>query len=111
MDMGVWKVSLSNGTAMIPINSTMANVYGGTNSDYLEGQTGYTITGSSIRFTKTVSSTVIVSLLVSDFSVLDINEVLPISPEMEADIVADVLDRISQGKISQPELNVKQNAN
>ena len=30
---------------------------------------------------------------------------------LEADVITDVLDRISQGRISQPELNVKQDAN
>lgn len=112
MDMGVWKVSLvSNGVAMIPINSTMSNVYGGTNALYLEGQTGYTVKGNKIRFTTTVSAPVAVELLVSDFSTTGETDPLPVSPDIEADVVSDVLERISQGRFSQTELNVKQNAN
>lgn len=112
MDMGVWKVSLvSNGVAMIPINSTMSNVYGSTNASYLEGQTGYTVKGNKIRFTTTVSAPVAVELLVSDFSTTGETDPLPVSPDIEADVVSDVLERISQGRFSQTELNVKQNAN
>lgn len=108
MDMGVWKVSLvSNGVSMIPINSTMSNVYGGTNASYLEGQTGYTVKGNKIRFTTTVSAPVAVELLVSDFSTTGETDPLPVSPDIEADVVSDVLDRISQGRFSQTELNVK----
>jgi hypothetical protein len=112
LDMGVWKVSLvSNGLAMIPINATMSNVYGPTNASFLENQTGYTVKGNKIKFTTTVTAPVVVELLVSDFGTTGENDPLPVSPDVEADVVTDVLDRISQGRISQPELNVKQNAN
>lgn len=111
MNMGVWRVILANGEDAIPINTTMASVYSGSNAVYLEGQVGYTLSGLNIKFTKPTTGDIVVSLLVSDFGVTDVDDVLPISPELEADIVSDVLDRISQGRISQPELNVKQNAN
>jgi len=112
MDMGVWKVSLvSNGVAMIPINSTMSNVYGATNASFLEGQTGYTVKGNKIKFTTSVTTSVAVELLVSDFSTTGETDPLPVSPDIEADVITDVLDRISQGRFSQSELNVKQNAN
>lgn len=112
MDMGVWKVSLaSNGVAMIPINSSMANIYGGTNASYLEGQTGYTVKGNKVRFTTNVSTSILVELLVSDFTTTGETDPLPVSPDIEADVITDVLDRISQGRFSQTELNVKQNAN
>lgn len=112
MDMGVWKVSLaSDGVAMIPINSSMANIYGGTNASYLEGQTGYTVKGNKVRFTTNVSTSVLVELLVSDFTTTGETDPLPVSPDIEADVITDVLDRISQGRFSQTELNVKQNAN
>ena len=112
MDMGVWKVSLvSNGVAMIPINSTMSNVYGPTNASFLEGQTGYTVKGNKIKFTTSVTTSVAVELLVSDFSTTGETDPLPVSPDVEADVITDVLDRISQGRFSQTELNVKQNAN
>lgn len=113
LDMGVWKVCLSSapGTSFIPINSTMSNVYGGTDSSYLEGQTGYTVKGSKITCTTNVTTPVIVELLVSDFSTTGETDLLPVSADVEADVITDVLDRISQGRISQPELNVKQDAN
>jgi len=113
MDMGVWKVNLASApnTAFIPINSAMVNVYGGTDAGYLEGQIGYTLKGNKIKFTGTVSTSVEVELVVSDFSTTGLDDLLPISPEVEADVIMDVLDRISQGRVSQPELNVKQNAN
>lgn len=112
MDMGIHKVSLvSDGIAMIPINSTMDNIYGATNTAFLEGQTGYRPNGNKIRFTKSVTTSVAVELLVSDFSTTGETDPLPVSPDVEADVITDVLDRISQGRFSQTELNVKQNAN
>lgn len=113
LEMGVWKVALASAPTVgfIPINSTMENVYGGTNAAYLEGQTGYTVTGNRIKFTTSVTVPVIVSLLVADFATTGLEDLLPISPEIEADVVTDVLDRISQGRISQPELNIKRNEN
>jgi hypothetical protein len=48
---------------------------------------------------------------VADFATTGLEDLLPISPEIEADVVTDVLDRISQGRISQPELNIKRNEN
>jgi len=111
MNMGVWRVVLASGEDAIPINTTMAAIYGGTNASFLEGQTGYTISGLNIRFNKTTTGTVTAHLLVSDFSFTEVDDVLPISPELEANIIEDVLGRISQGRISQPELNVPQNAN
>ena len=111
MNMGVWRVILGDGDDAIPINTAMDSVYSGTNAAYLEGQTGYTLSGLNIKFNKTTTGTIAVSLLVSDFNVTDVDDVLPISPELEADIVSDVLDRISQGRVSQPELNVRQDAN
>ena len=110
--MGVRKVSLaSNGVAMIPINSSMSNVYGGTNTSFLEGQTGYTVKGNKVKFTTNVTTSVLVELLVSDFTTTGESDPLPVSADVEADVITDVLDRISQGRFSQTELNVKQNAN
>jgi len=85
--------------------------YNEANASFLENQTGYTVKGNKIKFTTTVTAPVVVELLVSDFGTTGENDPLPVSPDVEADVVTDVLDRISQGRISQPELNVKQNAN
>lgn len=111
LDMGVWRVILPSGSDSIPINTTMDSVYTGTNVSYIEGQIGHTIRGLQMKFTGTVVGNVNVHLLVSDFASIGLDTILPIAPEVEADVITDVLDRISQGRISQPELNVKQDAN
>jgi hypothetical protein len=52
--------------------------------------------------------------LVSDFSTLSDTDLLPIAPEMELDVIGDVLNVLSQGRVNQAELNSKdtrQNAN
>lgn len=112
MDMGVWRVSLSSGgDPFIPINSTMSNVYGTSNVGFLEGRIGYVLKSNKIFFTNPVTTSVAVELIVSDFATTGESDLLPITPELEADIISDVLERISQGRISQPQLNVNQNAN
>ena len=106
LDMGIWKVYLTSApeTPFIPINSTMSGVYGGTNAAYLEGQTGYTVKANKIKFTTSVTTSVTVELLVSDFTVIDIDTILPISPEIEADVISDVLNRLQETLFSQTEL-------
>lgn len=111
LDMGVWRVILTGGVDSIPISTTIDSVYRGTNSEFIEGQIGHTVRGLDIKFTGTVSGNVDVHLLVSDFGVIGLDTILPISPSVEADVISDVLDRIGQGRVSQPELNIKQDAN
>jgi len=112
MDMGVWKVYLASApdTFFIPINSTMSSVYGGTNAAYLEGQIGYTVKANKIKFTGSVTTSVVVELLVADFATTGIDDLLPVSPDVEADVITDVLNRIQETRFSQTELaNAKQN--
>lgn len=121
MDMGVWSVTATNAaiTPYIPIPSQDVLVFGtissGTNLSYLEGQVGYYVQGKRLYFTKDITlssngsiSSVIVSLIVSDFSKFTDNELLPISPEVESTIIADALQSISNGRAAQAELQVKQ---
>ena len=109
LDMGVWNVSLASspGDYLIPIAKGYSSVFKGTNAEYLEGQTGYIVKGNTISFTKAVSGNVVVELLVSDFSELSDTDLLPIPPDMEVDVISNVLDLISQGRYSQSELNSK----
>jgi len=106
MEMGFWKVYLTSAPndLFIPINSTMASVYLGTNAAYLEGLVGYTTKANKIKFTSTVTGPVTVELLVADFATTGVDDLLPISPEIEADVISDVLSRIQETRFSQTEL-------
>jgi hypothetical protein len=71
--------------------------------------------GKRVYFTKNITLTangtvtsVVVNLLVMDFSQIGDNDVLPISPEVESAIIDDVLQTISNGRVSQAELASKQ---
>lgn len=117
MDMGIWSVAPNSGamTPYIPIPSQDVLVFQGVNLSYLEGKVGYYVQGKRIYFTKDITlvangsvSGVTVNLLVSDFSQLTDNEMLPISPEVESTIIDDVLQTISNGRVSQAELASKQ---
>jgi hypothetical protein len=121
MDMGIWSIAASAAalTPYIPIPAQDVLVFGtianGTNLSYLEGQVGYYVQGKKIYFTKDITTvgngsitSVVVNLLVMDFSQIGDNELLPISPEVESTIIEDVLTTISNGKISQLELAAKQ---
>ena len=120
LDMGVWSIAAVNNpfSPYIPIPSQDILVFGtmasGTNLSYLEGQVGYYVQGKKVYFNKNITtesngsiSTVVVNLLVSDFSQFGENDVLPISPEVESTVISDVLTGISNGRISQAELATK----
>lgn len=117
MDMGIWSIAAANGamTPYIPIPAQDVLVFQGANLSYLEGKIGYYLQGKKVYFTKNITLTangsvtsVIVNLLVSDFSTLSDTDPLPISPEVESTIIEDVLQIISNGKVSQAELASKQ---
>ena len=117
MDMGIWSVTPNSGamTPYIPIPAQDMLVFQGTNLGYLEGKIGYYVQGKRIYFTKDITLVangsvlgVTVNLLVSDFSQLTDNEMLPISPEVESTIIDDVLQTISNGRISQAEIASQQ---
>jgi hypothetical protein len=117
MDMGIWSIAASAGamTPYIPIPAQDVLVFQGANLSYLEGKIGYYLQGKKVYFTKDITltangsiSSVIVNLLVSDFSQLSDTDMLPISPEVESAIIDDVLHVISNGRVSQAELASKQ---
>jgi hypothetical protein len=117
MDMGIWSIAAATGamTPYIPIPSQDVLVFQGANLSYLEGKTGYYVQGKKVYFTKNITlvangtvTSVVVNLLVSDFSQIGDNDVLPISPEVESTIIEDVLQTISNGRVSQAELASKQ---
>lgn len=117
MDMGIWSIAAATGamTPYIPIPAQDVLVFQGANLSYLEGKVGYYLQGKKVYFTKNITLTangsvtsVIVNLLVSDFSQLSDTDMLPISPEVESAIIDDVLQIISNGRVSQAELASKQ---
>lgn len=117
MDMGIWSISASNAamTPYIPIPAQDVIVFQGTNLSALEQQVGYYIQGKKIYFTKDITTvangsitSVLVNLLVSDFSTQGDNDLLLISPEVENSIIEDVLGVLGLGKIAQAELQTQQ---
>lgn len=117
MDMGIWSIAATTGamTPYIPIPAQDVLVFQGANLSYLEGKIGYYLQGKRVYFTKNITLTangtvtsVVVNLLVMDFSQIGDNDVLPISPEVESAIIDDVLQTISNGRVSQAELASKQ---
>jgi hypothetical protein len=117
MDMGIWSIAASNGamTPYIPIPAQDVLVFQGANLSYLEGKIGYYLQGSRVYFTKNITlsangtvTSVVVNLLIMDISKFTDNDMLPISPEVESAIIDDVLQTISNGRVSQAELASKQ---
>ena len=128
-DMGVWQVNdvAASYSPYIPVSSQDFQVMGvgysgsspypqnaGINTSYLEQQTGYYIEGKRIYYTKDITlsangsvSQVDITLLVGDMSKFTDTELLPVSPEIETEIIQEVLNQISVGRISQQELNAK----
>jgi hypothetical protein len=117
MDMGIWSIAAATGamTPYLPIPSQDVLVFQGANLSYLEGKIGYYLQGKRVYFTKNITLTangtvtsVVVNLLTMDLSQFGDNEMLPISPEVESTIIDDVLQTISNGRVSQAELASKQ---
>jgi hypothetical protein len=124
LDMGIWSISASNAamTPYIPIPAQDVLVFQGANLSYLEGQIGYYVqgksvsgTGARVYFTKDLTlagngsiPSVLISILASDFSQFGDNDMLPISPEVESAVIAEVLNIISGGRVSQAEMASQQ---
>lgn len=117
MDMGIWSIAATNAamTPYIPIPAQDVIVFQGTNLSALEQQVGYYMQGKKVYFTKDITTvangsitSVIVNLLVSDFSTQGDNDLLLISPEVENSIMEDVLGILGLGKIAQAELQTQQ---
>ena len=117
MDMGIWSIAAATGAMnpYIPIPAQDVLVFQGANLSYLEGKIGYYVQGKRVYFTKNITLTangtvtsVVVNLLTMDLSQFGDNDLLPISPEVESTIIADVLETISNGRVSQAEVANKQ---
>ena len=117
LDMGIWSISASNAamTPYIPIPAQDVLVFQGANLSYLEGQVGYYVQNKRVYFTKDITlvangsiTSVIINILASDFSQFGDNDMLPISPEVESAVIAEVLNIISGGRVSQAEMTSQQ---
>ena len=117
MDMGIWSIAAATGAMnpYIPIPAQDVLVFQGANLSYLEGKVGYYVQGKRVYFTKNITLTangtvtsVVVNLLTMDLSQFGDNDLLSISPEVESTIIADVLETISNGRVSQAEIASKQ---
>lgn len=117
LDMGIWSIAATSAamTPYIPLPAQDVIVFQGTNVSALEQQVGYYIQGKKVYFTKDITlsangtiTSVIVNLLVSDFSQIGDTDLLPISPEVESAVIEDVLNTISSGRVGQIELQTKQ---
>jgi hypothetical protein len=117
MDMGIWSIAAATGAMnpYIPIPAQDVLVFQGANLSYLEGKIGYYVQGKRVYFTKNITLTangtvtsVVVNLLTMDLSQFGDNDLLSISPEVESTIIADVLETISNGRVSQAEIASKQ---
>lgn len=113
-DMGVWTVALSSTPLgyFIPVPNIYQQTFGGTATAYLEGQTGWYLKGNTINFTTNVTTSVVVTLLVSDYATTGLTDPLPLSPELHSDIIADVMESLSNTRFTTQELqNKDSNAN
>lgn len=91
-DAGLWEILDSNGVALIPIPSSQRTLLDGMDEEsYLEGQIGFTRRGLKVKFTSNPGATVDVSLLVYDPAEISGDSPLPISPEMEMDVITEVV--------------------
>lgn len=108
LDMGVW--SVFNATEdFIPISNTHKSTMKGTVAAFLENQNGYYKIGRKLNFIKLQTEAVSVILLSNDFSLLGEEDLIPLSPELQIEIINEVLSLISNGRFSQTELNNKDN--
>jgi hypothetical protein len=113
LDMGIWAITAPSQplAPYIPLPAQDVIVFQGTNVSYLENQIGYYLQGKRVYFTKDITLTangtvtsVNVQLLVMDFREFADDEMLPISPEVEMDVINDVMVTLSNGKVAQAEL-------
>jgi hypothetical protein len=106
-DMGVYSVASAAAPLVffIPIPNQFLQVYGSSRSELTEGQTGYYRIGNTVTFVGTVTGNVNVTVIASDFSLFATSDMLPILPEMEADIIKEVLSVLVDTRAAQQELN------
>ncbi len=113
------KVSGGYGAAMIPISPHEMDIYGPLDAGYLEGQWSYEPDRFKIRFHKRMGKTLkevginhvqIKALSVDPNSVGD-NDPIPVSQELEMDIIMDVVNIFGQGQEIEADMLTNANPN
>jgi hypothetical protein len=110
-DMGVWSIAPASSpfSYYIPVPNIFQQTFAGTATEFLEGQTGWYQKGLTINFTKTVTTPVVVTLLVSDYGATGLTDPLPLSPELQSDIISDVMEQLNNARFTSQELQNKDN--
>jgi hypothetical protein len=93
--------------AYIPMINGDMELIRGTFAEFIEGRTGYFLEGRKLIFTRKPTENITVKLVVYDPNSLSDNDVIPIPPEMEFQVIQAVLQMYGMGQISQYELNSK----
>lgn len=97
-DMGVWEIVPEDGPSLrsyIPLVTGMYNIIADLDEADLEDQIGYRVEGSSAIFTKKPEATTFtLKMFVLDPSAFAATDILPITADMEADIVIGVLKKL-----------------
>lgn len=108
-DQGVHRVYPQNcpWKAYIPMMNGDFDLIKGTFTEMIEGQIAYFLEGRKIVFTDSPANEITVKLVVYDPETLDGNDILPISADMEGDVIQMVLQMYGMGQISQYEMNSK----
>lgn len=106
MDMGVWKI-YDSGTPFdpyIPIVGMDESLMGENPASYLEQNTGFYVSGRTIRFTKDITSElpaisqVHVELLVQNLENITEDEPLPLTADQEGNVVPMAMEIIRMGE-------------
>lgn len=110
-DMGVWQVIPENGSytkPYIPIPNSMWSLVADLDEADLEDQIGFRVVGSKIKFTKTINATTVtLQMFVLDPSKFATSDVLPITADMQSDIISVVLKKLGVPPRPEQEEEVK----
>lgn len=96
MDMGVWSVKGSDGTAYIPVRTDFWDLMGGLDEGLLEDQVGFYVRGRKISFTSAPTATVDIELLIVDPALLGPHDPYPIPADLEIQVVERVVALLKQ---------------
>ena len=105
-DMGVWRVAPENNmdALMVPMSSSQYAMVKGRVAGLFEGRFGYELIGRKIVFTKDITAdgidNVYLELVVVDVDSLSDVDPLPITPDMEAEIIIALLTILKNDPLS-----------
>lgn len=100
MDMGVWSIKSSTGTAYIPIKTDFWDLMSGLDEGLLEDQVGFYVRGRTVSFTRIPTAAVDMELLIVDPSLLGEFDPYPIPVDMESKIITMVVEQLSRRELA-----------